>query len=115
VRKYKLKLYVTGKTLKSERALAKLMRICDEDLDGTYEIVTIDLLEHPELAEDEKIIALPVVIKELPRPIRRVIGDLSDTESVLLGLDLEAIDPEPPGEDLEPVDSEPAGEERSQK
>ena len=115
MKKYKLKLYIAGKTLASERALANLVRICDEELHGAYEIVTIDILECPELAEDEKIIALPVVIKELPRPIRRVIGDLSDTESALLGLDLEAIDPEPAGEDLEPVDSEPAGKERSEK
>ena len=115
MRKYKLKLYVTGKTLKSERALANLVRICDEELHGAYGIVTIDILECPELAEDGKIMALPVVIKELPRPIKRVIGDLSDTESVLLGLDLEAIDPEPADEDLEPADSEPAGEERNEK
>ncbi len=113
MRKYKLKLYVTGKTLKSERALANLTRICEEELHGAYEVVTIDLLERPQLAEDEKIIALPVVIKELPLPIRRVIGDLSDTETVLLGLDLEAVDGEPENQDQAPVNSEPADEKRS--
>ncbi len=83
-----LKLYITGQTPKSERAIANLQRICREELGGRYEIRVIDILERPQLAEDEKILATPALIKELPSPIRRVIGDLSDTEKVLLGLDV---------------------------
>ncbi len=85
-----LKLYVTGKTPRSERAIANLRQLCiDNASDGfPYRIEVIDVLEHPQLAEDEKILATPTLIKELPLPIRRVIGDLSQTEKVLLGLDL---------------------------
>ena len=83
-----LKLYVTGRTGRSERAIANLRRINEEDLGGEFEIVIIDVLEHPKLARNEKIIATPTLIKELPPPMRRLIGDLSDTENVLLGLDL---------------------------
>lgn len=86
--KYILKLYVTGKTPRSERAIANLRRICDADLEGRYELTIIDVLERPQLAEDEKILATPTLIKELPPPLRRIIGDLSEKESVLLGLDL---------------------------
>ncbi len=83
-----IKLYVTGKTPRSESAIANLRRICEEELAGRYEMIVIDILERPQLAEDEKILATPTVIKELPPPIRRIIGDLSDTEKVLIGLDL---------------------------
>ncbi len=83
-----LKLYVTGMTPRAERAVANLRRICAEELDDRYELVIIDVLENPQLAEDEKIIATPTLIKKLPAPVRRIIGDLSDTEKVLLGLDL---------------------------
>src|SRR5436309_12639118 len=86
--KYLLKLYVTGQTPRSQRAVANLRRICEEELHGQYELVIIDVLERPQLAEDEKILATPTLVKELPIPIRRIIGDLSDTERVLLGLDL---------------------------
>lgn len=86
--KYVLKLYVTGRTPRSERAIANLRRICDADLEGRYELTIIDVLERPQLAEDEKILATPTLIKELPPPLRRIIGDLSEKESVLLGLDL---------------------------
>lgn len=85
---YVLKLYVTGKTPRSERAISNLQRICEEELSHLYEMRVIDVLERPQLAEDEKIIATPTLIKELPPPLRRIIGDLSDTEKVLLGLDL---------------------------
>jgi circadian clock protein KaiB len=88
VSSYILKLYVTGKTSRTERAIANLKRICDEDLKGQYELQIIDVLEHPQLAEDEKILATPTLIKRLPPPLRRVIGDLSDKEKVLLGLDV---------------------------
>jgi circadian clock protein KaiB len=84
-----LKLYITGKTPRSERAIANLRRICEEDLRGQYELAVIDVLERPQLAEEEKILATPTLIKELPPPLRKIIGDLSDTEKVLLGLDLQ--------------------------
>jgi len=71
---YLLKLYVTGKTPRAEQAIANLRRLCEEDLNGQYELQIIDVLEDPQLAEDEKILATPTVIKELPLPIRRVIG-----------------------------------------
>lgn len=86
--KYILRLYITGQTPKSERAIENLRRICDEELNGQYQMVIIDVLERPQLAEDEKILATPTLIKELPPPLRRIIGDLSDTEKVLLGLEL---------------------------
>ena len=86
--KYVLKLYVTGQTPRSQLAIANLRRICEQELQGQYEMVVIDVLERPQLAEDEKILATPTVVKELPQPIRRIIGDLSDSERVLVGLDL---------------------------
>lgn len=87
--KYLLKLYVTGQTPRAAVAIANLRRICEEQLQGEYELEIIDVLEQPQLAEDEKILATPTLIKNLPPPLRRVIGDLSDTEKVLLGLDLQ--------------------------
>lgn len=88
--KFLLKLYVTGQTTRSRQAITNLKRLCDRELDGRYEMVVIDVLERPQLAEDEKILATPTVVKELPTPIRRIIGDLSDIDKVLLGLDLQA-------------------------
>jgi circadian clock protein KaiB len=88
VANYILKLYVTGKTPRAELAIANLRRICEEELRGEYEMQVIDVLEHPQLAEDEKILATPTLIKRLPPPLRRVIGDLSDKDKVLLGLDV---------------------------
>jgi len=87
-----LKLYVTGKTSRSEQAIANLRRICETDLDSKYEMVVVDILEKPQLAEDDKILATPTLIKTLPTPLRRLIGDLSDREKVLLGLDLQPRD-----------------------
>lgn len=86
--KYILKLYVTGQTPRTERAIANLRRLCEEELDSCYELVVIDVLDNPQLAEDERILATPTLIKQLPPPLRRVIGDLSDKDKVLLGLDL---------------------------
>ncbi len=86
--KFILKLYVTGKSPRAETAIANLERICREELAGEYELLIIDVLEQPHLAEDEKILATPTLIKQLPPPLRRVIGDLSDTDKVLLGLDV---------------------------
>lgn len=85
---YKLKLFITGQTTRSRRAIENLRRICDESLDCVYEVVVIDVLEDPQQAEDEKIMATPTLVKELPLPMRRIIGDLSDRYRVLLGLDI---------------------------
>lgn len=89
MKKVLLKLYVAGQTVRSEHAIANLRRICEEDLAGQYDLEIIDVLERPQLAEDEKIIATPMVTKELPLPLRRIIGDLSDSEKVLIGLDVQ--------------------------
>ena len=83
-----LKLYVTGKTAKSERAISNLKALIQNEMEDSYELIVIDVLERPQLAEDEKIIATPMLIKELPPPIKRIIGDLSNKEKMLLGLDL---------------------------
>jgi circadian clock protein KaiB len=86
--KHLLTLYVTGQTPRSQRAIANLRELCEQELQGRYELTVIDVLEHPQLAEDQKILATPTVVRELPPPMRRIIGDLSDSERVLLGLDL---------------------------
>ncbi len=86
--KVRLKLYVTGKSLRSERAIARLRSFFEHEMDGACEMEIIDVLERPQLAEDEKILATPTLIKVLPPPLRRVVGDLSDTRKVLMGLDL---------------------------
>lgn len=85
---YLLKLYVTGMTPRAEMAIANLKRICEADLGGDYQLEVINVLEHPEKAEEDKILATPTLIKQLPPPLRRVIGDLSDKDKVLLGLDV---------------------------
>ena len=86
--KYLLRLFVTGASSRTATAIANLRRICDEELSGAYDLQIIDVQEHPALAEDERILATPTLIKSLPLPLRRVIGDLSDKEKVLLGLEL---------------------------
>ena len=90
--KFLLTLYVTGCTPKSELSIANLRRIIKEKLDKRYELRIIDVLEQPQLAENDRILATPTLIKALPPPLRRVIGDLSDSEKVLLGLDMKAYD-----------------------
>jgi len=90
MKKLILRLYITGQTAKSKHAIANLQRICDEELGGRYQMVIVDVLERPQSAENEKILATPTLIKELPLPLRRIIGDLSDTEKVLMGLDMES-------------------------
>jgi circadian clock protein KaiB len=87
--KYYLKLYITGQTPRSQRAINTLYQTCEEVLNGRYELTIIDVLEHPELAEEEKILATPTLVKISPPPLRRIIGDLSDTEKMLIGLDLQ--------------------------
>ena len=86
--KYLLRLFVTGASSRTATAIANLRRICEQELEGRYELEIIDVLEYPDLAENEKILATPTLIKSLPLPLRRVIGDLSNTEKVLLGLEV---------------------------
>jgi circadian clock protein KaiB len=85
---FELRLYVAGQTSRSLAALANLKRICEEHLQGRYRIEVIDLLEHPQLARGDQILALPTVVRKLPEPIRKLVGDLSDTDRALVGLDL---------------------------
>lgn len=86
--KYILKLYIAGNTPRAQRAIANLLRICEEELADKYQVEIIDVLEQPQLAEDDKILVTPTLIKQLPPPLQRIIGDMSNTETVLLGLDL---------------------------
>ena len=85
---YILRLYITGTTHRSALAITNLKKICDEYLEGRYELEVIDLYQKPYLAKDEQIIAAPTLIKKLPLPFRRIIGDMSNKEKVLMGLDL---------------------------
>ncbi len=87
-RVWNLRLYVAGQTPKSIKALNNLKKICDEHLAGKYTIEIIDLVVNPQLAKGDQILALPTLVRKLPPPIRKIIGDLSDTERVLVGLDL---------------------------
>jgi circadian clock protein KaiB len=91
MKKYILRLYITGKTPRSVLALTNLKKICEELLAGRYELEVIDLYKKPHLAKDEQIIAAPTLIKKLPLPFRRIIGDMSNKEKVLLGLDLVSV------------------------
>ena len=83
-----LRLYLTGTTPASVRALANLKQICEEHLQGLYELEVIDVYQRPHLLEGEQIVAAPTLIKQLPPPLRRLVGDMSNTDQVLLGLDL---------------------------
>ena len=83
-----LKLYVAGQTPKSVTAFANLKKICEEHLKGEYTIEVIDLLENPQLAKGDQILAIPTLVRKLPEPIKKIIGDLSNTERVLVGLDI---------------------------
>ena len=85
---YILKLFITGQIGRSHLAVQNLRRICEEALSGRYDLEVIDVLEQPQRAEDHQILATPTVVKEAPAPARRIIGDLSDSGKVLLGLDL---------------------------
>lgn len=86
--KYLLKLYITGYTPRSQRAISNLIKLCESQLQNRHEIVIIDVLEHPQVAEAEKILVTPTLIKEFPLPKVRIIGDLSDMQTVLLGLNI---------------------------
>ena len=85
---WNLRLYVAGQTPKSIAAFANLKKICEENLAGRYKIEVIDLLENPQLAQGDQILAIPTLVRKLPVPVRRIIGDLSNTLRVLVGLDL---------------------------
>lgn len=85
---FDLRLYVAGQTPKALRAFENLRKICEEHLEGRYKIEVVDLLENPTLGQGDQILALPTLVRRLPAPIKKIIGDLSNTERVLVGLDL---------------------------
>lgn len=89
--KYRLKLFLTGRTPRSQQAIDNLRALLEDEFAEQYELEVIDVVEQPQLAEDDKILATPAVIRDLPEPVRRVVGDLSDRDQVLLGLDLAPI------------------------
>ena len=85
---WELKLYIAGKTVKSQTALRNLKKYCEEHLKGKYKLEVIDLLQKPQLAEGDQIFAVPTLVKKVPEPIRKIIGDLSNEEKVLVGLNI---------------------------
>ena|SRR3978361_996629 len=89
--KYELRLYIAGKTVKSVTALSNLKRYCEEHLKGQYKIEVIDLLVQPQLAEGDQIFAIPTLVRKVPEPIRKIIGDLSNEEKVLVGLNIRPV------------------------
>jgi circadian clock protein KaiB len=103
--RYVLRLYVTGMTSRSARAVKNLQAICDEYLEGRYDLEVIDIYQQPVLVKGEQIIAAPTLVKTLPLPMRRIIGDMSNRQRVLLGLDLVRSSdlPEGKGNDSKPV------------
>ena len=89
-KKYLLRLYIAGTSAKSTRAINNLKKLCEQHLKDRYELEVIDIFQQPKLAEGEQIIAAPTLVKELPLPLRKFIGDLADTERILVGLDLKS-------------------------
>jgi circadian clock protein KaiB len=89
---YQLRLYVAGQTPKSIKAFANLKKICEEHLNGNYAIEVIDLMKNPQLAKGDQILAIPTLVRKVPLPMRKIIGDLSDTERVLVGLNIVEMD-----------------------
>ncbi len=92
---FELRLYVAGQSPRSVRALENLRKVCDEHLAGRYRVEVIDLLQNPALARGDEIVAVPTLVRKLPEPIRKIIGDLSDTDRVLVGLQLRPQGPSP--------------------
>ncbi len=90
---WQLRLYIAGQTEKSIAALAHLRHICETHLDGQYEIEVIDLIEHPKLAANDQILAIPTLVRKLPPPLKKIIGDLSNEERVLVGLEIKPLNP----------------------
>ena len=88
--KWQLRLYVAGQTPKCLTAFANLKKLCEEHMGGDYHIEIVDLLQYPQLAKGDQILAIPTLVRKLPEPVRKIIGDLSNTERVLVGLDLRA-------------------------
>jgi circadian clock protein KaiB len=88
---WNLRLYVAGQTPKSITAFANLKKICEEHLEGKYSIEVIDLLKNPQLAKGDQIVAIPTLVRKLPEPLKKIIGDLADTERVLVGLDIRSV------------------------
>ena len=88
MKQFILKLYIAGRIPRTEQAISSLNEICEKDLASAYEVAVIDVLERPQLAENEKILATPTLVKELPPPLRRVVGNPSNRDRVLVGLDL---------------------------
>ena len=88
--KWQLRLYVAGQSPKCIAALENLKRFCEEHMPGQYQIEVVDLLENPRLAKDDQIVAIPTLVRKLPEPLRRIIGDLSNAERMLVGLDLKS-------------------------
>lgn len=91
--RYRLRLYITGRTPYSQRAIANLHEICERELLGRCDVEIVDVLENPDAAEEDKILATPTLVRKLPEPVRKIIGDLSDMEKVYIGLD---VSPEKP-------------------
>ena len=89
--RFVLRLYVTGTTARSMRAIANLRRLCEQHLAGRYDLKVVDVYQQPELAAREQLVAAPTLVKEMPLPLRRLVGDLSDEQRVLAGLDLPAL------------------------
>jgi circadian clock protein KaiB len=89
--RWELRLYTAGQTPKSLAAIKNLRKVCDEHLPGRYDIEIIDLLKNPRLAKDHQIVAIPTLVRKLPDPMRKIIGDLSDTERTLVGLQLKQV------------------------
>jgi circadian clock protein KaiB len=89
--RWELRLYTAGQTPKSLAAIRNLQKVCDEHLAGRYDIEIIDLLKNPRLAKDDQIVAIPTLVRKLPDPMRKIIGDLSDTERTLVGLQLKQV------------------------
>ena len=90
---WELRLYTAGQTPKSVAAFANLKRLCEEHLPGRYKIEVIDLMQHPQLAAGDQILAIPTLVRKLPEPLRRIVGDLSNTERTLVGLQLRPTQP----------------------
>src|SRR6201992_2089391 len=94
--RYKLRLFVTGSTPRSARAIENMRRICEENLQGRYDLEVVDVYRNPEATRELQVVATPTLVKILPEPLRRIIGDLSDEERVLAGLDLVQVPPSRP-------------------
>lgn len=90
-KQWELRLYVAGTTPKSIKALSNLKQICEEHLAGQYHIEVIDLMEHPHLARQDQIVAIPTLVRKLPEPVRKIIGDLANQERVLVGLEVRPV------------------------